>query len=227
MINISESIAKAEIRFRNKKKNLGNRLKPKKPNYNLKSYCIDSGQLTLVKRLKNLQYRLDIGLINLEEYLVESSILEDALESREIYLECNRIIQSSYQKKKRLFDRINKLLMTGNCLFLTLTFTDSVLDKTQEHIRRKYVQRFLKEFTNDYVANIDYGRLNEREHYHAVVQADFIDHKTWVYGNIDFEKIARLDSEQRLAKYIVKLGLHAVKETCRQCRVIYPKNRKN
>jgi len=56
-------------------------------------------------------------------------------------------------------------------IFGTLTFTDDDL-KTDIKTRRQYVFRFLNEWCADYIANIDYGKENEREHYHFVALLD-------------------------------------------------------
>lgn len=59
---------------------------------------------------------------------------------------------------------------SGNAKFLTLTFNDSFFDRgTSEDTRRKYIRRFLKEQCQEYVANVDYGDKNGREHFHAIV----------------------------------------------------------
>ncbi len=136
------------------------------------------------------------------------------------------INHSSYKRRLRLHERIESMLKSSQCLFLTLTFTDSVLDSTTEETRRKYVRRFLKSFNTQYVANIDYGLQNEREHYHCVIAIDRIEYSKWRYGNIDFERIrlSKRDietSSKCLSKYIVKLTNHALKDTNKTCYVIY------
>lgn len=143
--------------------------------------------------------------------------------------EARKINTATYQRTKRLRSRIRHLLELGNCLFLTYTFTDETFSKTNQETRKKYVKRHLNEFCpGGFVANIDYGKLNEREHYHALVLADKVDGATWKYGNLDFERL-RLKGEQydktltRIPKYINKLTNHAIKETTKQCRIIYSK----
>ena len=81
----------------------------------------------------------------------------------------------------------------------------------------------------NYVANVDYGAKNHREHYHAVVMCDNIDHKSWRYGAINFKRInydADIDTINKLSMYVAKLTNHAIKETCKRCYLIYPKIKK-
>ncbi len=142
--------------------------------------------------------------------------------------EAYRVNDASYHRTKRLKDRIQKMINKGNCLFLTLTFTNDVLDSTNQETRKKYIKRFLKSNSNYYVANIDYGTKNEREHYHAVIVCDKVNHKDWPYGNLDFKRVRtnQDDSNVKMAKYITKLTNHAIKETCKQNFVIYSRDPK-
>lgn len=141
------------------------------------------------------------------------------------FKECLKINKASYQRTSRLKKRIYEMLISGNCLFLTLTFNDDTLNNTSEATRRQYVRKYLKQFNCKYVANIDYGSINHREHYHAVIQSDTIDLKAWrVYGNINVERVRNrnIDNDNtRLSKYICKLSNHAIKETTKRCSLMY------
>ena len=86
------------------------------------------------------------------------------------------------QITKRVRRRITELMVFTPCSFLTLTFTDEVLNNTTEETRRRYVARFLKSISENYVGNIDYGSKNEREHYHAIVEGQDLDLTGWTYG---------------------------------------------
>ena len=151
--------------------------------------------------------------------------LEKLLANNELYQEAHKINQASYKRRNRLKNRIFKWLNEYTCIFVTLTFTDKVLRATTEETRRRYVTRALKQMSNKYVANIDYGKKNEREHYHAIVVSESIDRTIWSeYGAINFERIKQSSDSIKLAKYVVKLTNHAIKETTRQNRTIYSKN---
>lgn len=110
------------------------------------------------------------------------------------------------------------MLTRFECVFLTLTFTDKVLNSTTQETRRRYVSRWLKSKSDYYIANIDYGSENEREHYHAIINCR-VDN-SWEYGAINFKQITN-KNEKALAKYINKLTNHAIKATTKQNKVIY------
>jgi len=171
--------------------------------------------------------QLDKMTMTPEEVESHFDMYYNDLDYQEIMKVATSINHSSYKRRLRLHERIEIMLKSYKCLFLTLTFKDSVLDSTNEETRRKYVRRFLKSFGVPYVANIDYGLKNEREHYHCVIAIDRVEYSKWQkYGNIDFERIrlSKRDietSSKCLSKYIVKLTNHALKDTNKTCYVIY------
>lgn len=76
---------------------------------------------------------------------------------------------SDFRRKKKVFDKIDKVVRSGQAVFLTLTFNDKALSCSAK-TRRRYVSFALADLSPRYVANIDYGSNTEREHYHAVVE---------------------------------------------------------
>ena len=137
--------------------------------------------------------------------------------------EARKINLASFRRFERLKERIKDYLLSGQCIFVTLTFRDDVLDSTSEETRRQYVSRYLKSISDKYVANIDYGvddRYTKREHYHAVVLIDWISEK-WSHGKIHREKVHQKCSEEKIGKYITKLCNHAIKESTKRCCYIY------
>lgn len=139
--------------------------------------------------------------------------------------ECIKINRAEYERTKRLKNRVADMLLSGSCVFLTLTFNDNTLSNTSEKQRRVAVSRYLKQYGCKYVANIDYGAKNKREHYHALINCDKIDFENWrKYGNINAERVRNRDIESdktRLSKYIAKLSNHAIKETTKRSCLIY------
>ena len=95
----------------------------------------------------------------------------------------NNLNHAKYQRTKRLKNRIQEAVESGSAYFITITFNDKTLNNTNEQTRRKYVSRWLKSLSEFYVANIDYGLINEREHYHAVIVSDNKPPKLalWIY----------------------------------------------
>lgn len=134
----------------------------------------------------------------------------------------DRLLESKYRKAKKVRDKITNLVLTNSAIFITLTFKDSVLSKTSDLTRRRYVARYLKENCKEYVANVDFGALNGREHYHAVVSKDVDLSKWYRYGAIQVERVRPLeDSTKRISRYISKLTNHALKVGCVAPRLIY------
>lgn len=151
------------------------------------------------------------------------------------WIECHKINHASYNRTNRLRRRINEYLSLGNCLFLTLTFNEETMNNTNSETRKKYVKNYLKSQSNYYVANIDFGKQNGREHYHAVIvipdHKDKIDYSPWnkKCGHIDGERV-RYDPNNeddsscvKLAKYVSKLTNHAIKNTTKRSAIIYSK----
>lgn len=210
-----------------------------KPNYELKSQLIKDGKLLKLNRevrkseyfhyIKH-KYELETGeVFEIPKFVLNFSQAQrfknlEELEEPEEWFECERINNAFSNRRKRLSKRINDMLDMGQCLFLTLTFTNDVFKHTTPETRRKYVSRYLKEYTNKYVANIDFGEKNGREHYHAVVLCDKIDISWWQSncGNIDFEKIIINENTcTKLSKYVAKLANHAIKETTKRNALLY------
>ena len=212
--------------------------KVNKPDYKLKAQAIEKGYCELERKCHLAEWKYyqnsiafyDTGevdaYISEEEYnnikSLKKAVIKDENDAI-LYKEAHKVNKASYSRRDRLSKRIKTMLTSGSCIFLTLTFTDDVLASTSEDTRHRYVTRFLKTVSDRYVANIDYGKLNEREHYHAIVLAQKVDNKLWSYGSINFERIRINSNEKILAKYICKLVNHAIKETTKRNHTIYSK----
>ena len=143
---------------------------------------------------------------------------------REFY-ECVRINKAYANRLTRLYGRVASMLNNGSCLFLTLTFNDKALGETTEKQRRNAVSRFLKQYNAQYVANVDYGAQNGREHYHALINCSRVDCSSWSLGAVNFEKVRHvpttISTKTKLSKYIAKLTNHAIKATTRRSALMY------
>lgn len=201
------------------------------PNYEFKAHVLaeHSDVLKLQREHSRLVYLETYTDTQIDEEYKEtvsemvSYFFEDD-NALEIWREAERINLAYYARVKRLKDRISTMLREGRCYFLTLTFTDDTLNRVSAKTRRRYVTYFLKSLSDTYVANIDFGSENGREHYHAVVLADVVDMSAWdCFGFSKAQKIASEDDYAPLAKYISKLTNHAVKATTNGCRAIYSK----
>lgn len=134
----------------------------------------------------------------------------------------DRLLESRYRITKRVREKITDLVLTNKAVFITLTFNDKTLSKTNDLTRRKYVARYLKRYCKEYVANVDFGGLNGREHYHAVVSSDIVLNEWYRYGAIKVERVRPLEnSSARISRYITKLTNHALKLGAVAPRLIY------
>ena len=200
------------------------------PNYELKAYVLNecSEYVQAIKderafcfynsqwcdrklRAKREKYRF--GMLVASEMFQHAPLL---------YSECEKIANADSSRRKRLRKRIENMFSIGDCYFLTLTFNDECLSSTEEKTRRVYVHRFLKSVSSHYVGNIDFGKENGREHYHAVCVCDSYDFSSWTHGFYKALKIRKGESDsKRLATYVSKLTNHAIKETTKRGALIY------
>lgn len=183
---------------------------------------------------------------DIEEYPIsycKDKDLEYSLKYPHLWLECKKICHSFIQRRIRLMNRIQNMLIDSNGelksnLFLTMTFPQTFIDRTTEKNRRKYISEFLRQFNVPYVANIDFGDNHEyidrkgkkkvataREHYHAILQAEKIDWSLYPYGRIHIERIYTSEkSKKKLATYVAKLTNHAIKESTKRTCLLYSRN---
>lgn len=200
-----------------------------KIDYDLKSEVLSQHQnvLQLQRTFSRLNYLQQYTDVDIDPSYIETvseavSVFFESSEQLAIWREAERINLAYYARVKRLKDRIACMLSEGMCYFLTLTFSDVTLNKTSQQTRRKYVTRFLRSQSDTYVANIDYGAQNGREHYHAVIQSDSVNMSLWdCYGFSNAKIIGSEDDYTPVAKYISKLTNHAIKATTQGCRAIY------
>lgn len=214
----------------------------KKIDYEFKSKVLkENSWLLKTQRITSYRDYRDWLLDTTGQYLPTSKAVEDCQFStyRELVEfcadaglsnelnECKKINQSCFKRVSRLKERINNMLLSGACVFLTLTFIDEILQTTNEQTRRKYVSRFLKNNGVSYVGNIDYGKEKGREHYHALIQIDKnINYSDWNknYGAVVGEKVHLKENGQdvvKLSKYVAKLTNHAIKKTAKRAHLIY------
>ena len=180
----------------------------------------------LYQREKNGLYYPTINNYSFEKLINEKKTFIKKYGSTTLKV-ANNLNQAKYQRTNRLKKRIQEAVESGSAYFITITFNPETLKNTNEQTRRKYVSRWLKSLSEFYVANIDYGLINEREHYHAVITSDNKPPKSWPYGFIDILKIKTTENDtKRISKYISKLTNHAIKHTTKSKRIIYSKKSK-
>lgn len=179
--------------------------------------CIVGGTLDFVKnKRRELQVEgyATYDWLNFLNYAKNSDYCDCAL----------RIIDSDNRRYKRILNKIERLVYSGEGVFITLTFTDKVIENTSQDTRRRYVARYLKEQSPCYVANIDFSPTKQREHYHAVVN-NTCDLKAWAYGFCFAEKVHKSEKDKnKVARYVSKLTNHALKVKCLNNRLIYSRD---
>lgn len=177
----------------------------------------------LIDYIKKLNFSLfcensidyELSAVHFNEYFAFSQLNYYQSKCPRVLSTINKILQSNYRKRSRVACRFEKMFnkAVSPIYFGTLTFTDSVLENTSCKTRRVYVSRFLKNISQNYLANIDFGDLNNREHYHCIFECSNIDlFKKWNYGfvNVKVVRYSKLDIK-RCSKYLVKLINHCVK----------------
>lgn len=239
-----------------------------KANYNLKKQVLENGCCNSLKKKSLSQFKIDqlksqydfmlSGLMLFGE--IENITYNDLIEtqakiekSQEFYIkasedlkqyneeeikEAEKVNYASYKRQNRLQKKALEIIKSDSAIFLTLTFNDVVFNNMSKETRKKNITRFLKKTCNKYIANIDFGKKNEREHYHALVEpkGENIDNKEYykIFYNssINFERIKITckknhdieSTSKKVSKYVSKLTNHAIKETTQQNRIIYSKS---
>lgn len=168
----------------------------------------------------------------------------DDVLANDILRACDLINDAYYHRLGRLQKRVERMCNIG-CCFLTLTFDDVQLGKHSTEILRKRVQQYLNGFDVPYIANVDYGALNGRMHYHAVICAPLeqLALEPWKRGYCYIEEVGttrvfradkgiyerqkkrRDDTPEyngaRTSRYMNKLTNHALKETTKGSNIMY------
>lgn len=223
-----------------------------KPNYKLKSMALAFNEsyhviecLSTINFLDYLQesnptvYFIELQRRHNYYTLVYDTLKQAQSTNKVLFHECEKIYNADCSRKKRLRNRIQYMFDTcEDVIFVTLTFTDSFLDRSTDAYRREVVTRWLKnccpsDIYIPYVANIDFGYCNEREHYHGLigckVPKDMLKFWRENYGEqIKLETVHKtLNDRNALSTYISKLVNHAVKETTKRNHLIYSRESKS
>ena len=194
----------------------------------IKADLIDEDNKYVIDNL-GLKTAQEVSLITISKDIDEESNLVEA------YLQLDEARKKRYQK---LFKRVNFYynLDKYDLIFATFTFDDKALNLKSD-TRHQYLYRMLNkyEWIDDYILNIDYGELNEREHYHALlmIKKGVIDYKFKKYvddkksklmlvienmpidykmGFANYQLIGNEEKDRKkVTKYVSKLKLHARK----------------
>lgn len=190
----------------------------------MKNTLITSGVYQLFLDTKKQLYLLNLDYNNESNYL-------DIIPDKDMINECFKIYRANRQRKYNNWNEICKWCFAitqikshskYKLIFGTLTFNDKTLSNTSERTRTRYITKFLSENTFHYIANIDYGSKNNREHYHFIAMVeDKLSCKNWQYGSSKFQFIAFSREDLKATKnYLLKLNNHSYKESTKQKRII-------
>lgn len=138
------------------------------------------------------------------------------------------LAKAQAKKRSRLYNRfLSMILENKDVFFLTFTFKDETLKKTTQKTRERYIKAFLNDQASNYILNCDYGKKNNREHYHAAATPKY---KYFVYdlyknGFIKGEILNKMERFKRANKtpqeIAETLTQHATKNSVKDSRIIY------
>lgn len=130
----------------------------------------------------------------------------------------NRWAKSSRIKKRLLFMLQNP--SNDPLYFATFTFDEYYITLPYLTLRT-YISKFLMANFSEYICNVDYGSLNGRLHFHAVVRCRGQPPQS-PYGFCDYRRLFNTDENiGQCSNYLNKLTNHSTKE---KGRVLYSKN---
>lgn len=208
-----------------------------KIDYENKARVLRSGLPRIVKEIEGSRYA-DFALHAYGQLVPHKYDIATAENMRSLfysddYREAEKINHAEFERANRLRSRVLNILSSGDAIFLTLTFSDKTLSSTSSETRRRYVSRFLRSSGLSYVANVDFGKKNGREHYHAVISSSNVNFSLWHdKGAIKAERIHAIPKDgiryapdiARLSKYVAKLSNHAIKQTTKRSVLLYSRD---
>lgn len=134
-----------------------------------------------------------------------------------------RNVKNRWKKSSRIKRRLLNMLQNPSndpLYFATFTFDQYYITLPYLTLRT-YVSKFLKANFSEYICNVDYGSLNGRLHFHAVVRCRG-DPPEFPYGFKFYELLRNSDENIGMcSNYLNKLTNHSTKE---KGRVLYSKN---
>lgn len=143
--------------------------------------------------------------------------IHDRLENGQpIYKAIVNLKNANKMATHNMLKRVKSILNDNPfCYFITFTINDDNYGLSKSTYRRKIKEAL--SMASVWVANEDFGKLNGRLHFHALVGFGFqLDYNMitsiYKYGNINFKPIYTHNAEA-IRNYMLKLTLHASKDT--------------
>lgn len=143
-------------------------------------------------------------------------------EGQEIQQAITNHMRSDWKRMTTLNKRVKEILEQPIAYFITFTLDNEHLHLKESTIQRKIAQTLRQVQATTYLYNKDYGKNNNRLHYHALsgfdLQIDYnILNKIYTYGAVNIKQI-HIKNEESLKRYITKQQLHATKQTATKIR---------
>lgn len=222
-------------------------------NKEIKSKMLNNGKFKELRQIdKNLYKQAQISLkdfINtnsenekiasyseLIQWLLFNTSIEDiSLKELESYMQMTK---AKANKRNRIRNQVKYYTdREYKLVFATFTFDDEAI-KLDSKYRKELITRALNKNKNiiDYIGNIDYGLVNEREHYHYILvlskqfnpdieirtnttNGEYTKYQSvenleinYKKGNVTYELIKANEQDyQKVQYYLAKLTLHALK----------------
>lgn len=173
-----------------------------------------------VRKLKYYDYCINSGIVPFYFFgQFERDFIQDLIgvENWQKYInKCNAIGQTKWRLKLR----IDFMIRNFDCMFITFTLNDFGISLTQKFLKEK-ICRILKPLGAYYVGNVDYGKENERLHFHFVVSSldrEYIESSWSKYGFSYFEIV--YGNSYKLSNYVDKITNHGLKGTTQRYQLI-------
>lgn len=143
--------------------------------------------------------------------------------------EYEKLLNARYCKVSRIKKRIVFLFTNYDYIyFCTFTFDDNFIGYC-DRSKRDLIKSTLNKFSSDikYILNVDYGKKNEREHYHCIVATNNNGNlRKYLKDTYPFlsgcDRVStQLKDLKRVSKYLNKLTNHCIKDTTKNKRIVY------
>lgn len=184
-------------------------------------------KITLAHIFNKLAYRyndidIDISTLNRIDKCLGIYKITDYNLKIDRYQLCFRFVHNFIVRWSTCKKKIDVYLSSFKCSFMTLTFNDDNLKYATNVIN---IRRALNKLNVPYIANVDYGGLKGRIHYHVFICSQEVDLSFWKYGAVNIKKIIiDNDASEKISKYLIKLTNHSFKESN---KLIYSKRKRD
>lgn len=135
-------------------------------NRELKQELIENGKYDKYRKTRRQLFEANIE----DPENVLNSLLTLHKYTDEELKESEKIRKNTQQQRRKIRKHMNYLFNRNDfdLYFLTFTFSDDTMSKTNANTRKQKVRKTATK-ADDFILNIDYGSETEREHYHAII----------------------------------------------------------